>query len=185
MKRVLDSLPPTWSAIGIPEAFTSTVIDPYSPRGLVARGKDAVVSGKNVYLWGPIGTGKTFVACYWAACFVKEKMGVVNGLPKFVVMPDLFDAIKDSWVDSSTKRVLAPFLKAPLLVLDNYGRGSNTDWAKDEFFKIINHRYNKNLPVVITSILSPDKFETNDPDSASRVLGGGLVLQMKGGDRRK
>ncbi|MDQ3044231.1 MAG: ATP-binding protein, partial [Chloroflexota bacterium] len=40
---------------------------------------------------------------------------------------------------------------APLLVLDDLGTENTTPWAREKLFQIINHRYNEQLPTVITS----------------------------------
>jgi DNA replication protein DnaC len=40
---------------------------------------------------------------------------------------------------------------APLLILDDLGTQSSTPWAQEKLFQILNHRYNAQLPLVITS----------------------------------
>jgi DNA replication protein DnaC len=39
----------------------------------------------------------------------------------------------------------------PLLVLDDFGEQSTTQWAQEKLYQVINYRYNAQLPTVITS----------------------------------
>ncbi len=39
---------------------------------------------------------------------------------------------------------------APLLILDDLGTQSATPWAREKLYQIFNHRYNGELPTVIT-----------------------------------
>jgi DNA replication protein DnaC len=39
---------------------------------------------------------------------------------------------------------------APLLVLDDLGSQSATPWAREKLYQLLNYRYNRELPTVIT-----------------------------------
>jgi DNA replication protein DnaC len=48
---------------------------------------------------------------------------------------------------------------APLLVLDDLGTQSNTEWAQEKLYQIFNHRYNARLPTVITTNVELESIE--------------------------
>ncbi len=59
---------------------------------------------------------------------------------------------------------------APLLVLDDLGTQSSTEWAKEKLFQIFNHRYNARMPTGVTSNLELEAMDArirsrfSDPD---------------------
>ena len=68
---------------------------------------------------------------------------------------DLFDQVKNT----------------PLLILDGLGTHSTTPWADEKLFQIINHRYNAQLPTVITVAGDLDEL---DPYVLSRLRSPGF-----------
>jgi len=48
---------------------------------------------------------------------------------------------------------------APLLILDDLGAQSSTPWAKEKLDQLLNHRFNNELPTVITSITPIEELE--------------------------
>ncbi len=52
-----------------------------------------------------------------------------------------------------------PVRSTPLLILDDLGTQSSTAWAQEKLYQIINHRYNHQLPMVVTSNVSLEEME--------------------------
>ncbi len=50
---------------------------------------------------------------------------------------------------------------APLLVLDDFGAQASTPWAKEKLDQLLNHRYNNELPTVITTAVPIDELDEN------------------------
>ena len=48
---------------------------------------------------------------------------------------------------------------APVLILDDLGTQNGTPWAQEKLFQILNHRYNAQLPTVVTTNLSIDRLD--------------------------
>lgn len=99
-------------------------------------------------LMGPSGCGKTHLA----AAIANERLQAGEQL-LFVVVPDLLDHLRSSFSPNSemTYDELFENVKAaPLLILDDLGTQSSTPWAQEKLFQIFNHRYNAQLPTVIT-----------------------------------
>jgi DNA replication protein DnaC len=72
----------------------------------------------------------------------------------FVVVPDLLDKLRSAFDrkrPGSFDDALELVRSAPLLVLDDLGAQSDTAWADEKLFQVINHRYNASLPTVITT----------------------------------
>jgi DNA replication protein DnaC len=99
-------------------------------------------------LGGPSGCGKTHMAAAVANYRLKQ------GYPTFfVIVPDLLDHLRATYSPSSDvayDELFERVRNAPLLVLDDMGRQSSTPWAEEKLFQILNHRFNAELPTVIT-----------------------------------
>jgi DNA replication protein DnaC len=115
-------------------------------------------------LVGGYGCGKTHLAAAIA------NFRIALGKPAlFVVVADLLDYLRATYAPSSTVTFderLDAIREAPLLILDDLGAHNSTPWAQEKLFQILNHRYNGQLPTVITSNQRP---EEQDARIASRL----------------
>ncbi|MGE5618293.1 MAG: ATP-binding protein [Sphingomonadaceae bacterium] len=108
-------------------------------------------------LLGPSGCGKTHLA----AAIANERMEVGEHV-LFVVVPDLLDHLRASFSPNSElpyDELFENVKAAPLLILDDFGTQSATPWAQEKLFQIFNHRYNAQLPTVITSNNQLDEID--------------------------
>jgi DNA replication protein DnaC len=99
-------------------------------------------------LSGPYGCGKTHLA----ASIANYRAGLGDP-PLFIIVPDLLDHLRSTFSPTSPiryDRLFDEIRAANLLVLDDLGSQSATPWAKEKLFQLINHRYNAELPTVIT-----------------------------------
>jgi DNA replication protein DnaC len=99
-------------------------------------------------LSGPSGCGKTHMAAAIANYRLKEGYPVF-----FVIVPDLLDHLRTTFSPSSDvayDELFERVRSAPLLVLDDLGAQSSTAWAEEKLFQILNHRFNAELPTVVT-----------------------------------
>ena len=158
--------------------------------------RKALRDGRGVTLYGCCGSGKTVLATCLAREWAKGNIKIIkcgdeivgiNNMPFFTQPLDLLDSIKASWSDGGlTEAELMEFYSNKgLLVLDDLGVGNWSDWAKGMIYKIINHRYNKELPTIITTNLSLGKLaSTIDPRISSRLYGMGEVITLGDKDWR-
>lgn len=116
-------------------------------------------------LQGTYGSGKTHLA----AGIANFRAG--KGIPPlFVMVPDLLDHLRATFNPESTTSYDRRFNEvktAPLLVLDDLGTQSMTNWVKEKLYQLFNYRYNAGLPTVITTA---DTLSEIDPRIRSRML---------------
>ena len=114
---------------------------------------------------GPDGCGKTHLAA--AIGNFRAELGVA---PVLVSVPDLLDHLRSTFSPSSSTTLDQRFEQvrnASLLILDDLGTQSSSPWAKEKLYQLFNHRYNNDLPTVITTA---DHLEDIDPRLRSRML---------------
>lgn len=107
-------------------------------------------------LTGGYGSGKTHLA----AAIANEAVEV--GVPTlFLTVPDLLDTLRATFDadDTTFEDTFERVRSAPLLVLDDFGTHSATEWAREKLFQILNHRYVNRLPLVVTMNLPLEEVE--------------------------
>jgi DNA replication protein DnaC len=118
---------------------------------------------------GTYGSGKTHLA----AAIANYRAGLGDP-PLFVMVPDLLDHLRATFSPHSNTtfdRRFDEIRTAPLLVLDDLGTQSMTPWVREKLYQLFNHRYNAELPTVITT---SDSLDEMDARIRSRLLDGKL-----------
>ena len=99
-------------------------------------------------LSGPHNCGKTHLAAAIA------NYRVQNGYQAFfMIVPDPLDHLRTTFnpgSDIAYDELFERVRNATLLVLDDLGSQSSTPWAEEKLFQILNHRFNAELPTVVT-----------------------------------
>ena len=106
---------------------------------------------------GGYGCGKTHLAAAIANHRLSQGSPVL-----FVNTPDLLDHLRAAYnpnVPGGYDQRFDEVRNAPLLILDDLGTQSNTEWAQEKLYQIFNHRYNARLPTVITTNVELESVE--------------------------
>lgn len=105
-------------------------------------------------LLGSLGWGKTHLAC----AIVNYRIDHPDLPPaKWVEAPDLLQRLRKTFNKTaetegvSYDQLFDSYRDAPMLVLDDLGAHRDTDWAQEQFYLLLNFRYVRRLPTVITS----------------------------------
>jgi len=110
-----------------------------------------------IVLTGPSGCGKTHLAAAAAGCCIERGHAAL-----FMVVPDLLDHLRAAYQPGSEMaydELFEVVRNAPVLVLDDLGVQSGTEWANEKLFQLINHRYNAQLPTIFTTNLDLLAFD--------------------------
>jgi DNA replication protein DnaC len=116
-------------------------------------------------LFGGYGCGKTHLAAAIANHAMAQGRPVL-----FVVVPDLLDYLRATYSPTSAVGYDERFdqvRNAPLLILDDLGTQSSTEWAQEKLFQILNYRYTARLSTIITS---NQRLEEIDLRIRSRIV---------------
>jgi DNA replication protein DnaC len=117
-------------------------------------------------LTGPYGCGKTHLAAA-----IANSLADRGKSPLFIMIPDLLDHLRATFSPNSNisyDRRFDEIRTAPLLILDDLGAQSTSPWAKEKLHQLFNHRYNAELPTVIT--VADDMLGSIDERLRVRIL---------------
>lgn len=137
-------------------------------------------------LYGNVGSGKTYIACAIANSIITEYSYTVKMRNFAQILNDLqkggFNLDRNEYIEQITN--------ATLLILDDFGIERNTEYALEQVYNVINARYLKARPTIITTNLNFKDIEKEQEDIMlgriySRIIEICLPLRVIGVDRRK
>jgi DNA replication protein DnaC len=132
----------------------------------------AMEHGTSFLLSGSTGTGKTHLGCSAALSVIKT-----GHTAMYMSMIDMLSKIKESWKPSSEdseETIINQFMKFDLLIIDEIGHHRITSMDPGLAFKVVNRRYEAELPTVGISKLPEKRIcEGFGEDMVSRLKSGG------------
>ncbi|MFB6839780.1 ATP-binding protein [Streptomyces sp. NPDC056361] len=109
-----------------------------------------VTTGPSLLMAGVVGAGKTHQAYGAVRRLVQSGVGVRW---RATTAADLYAGLRPRpGVDS--ERDLAAISRCPLLIIDDLGAAKASDWTEEVTYRLINRRYNYELPTLITTNLA-------------------------------
>ena len=145
----------------------------------------------NIFIWGDVGRGKTFLINSIAKELLDRNYSVVymTSTKLFKFLNDYHWAFEDrrSKLESEYELIFA----CDLLIIDDLGAETHRSTDQSNLFDVVNERLNKGLPIILSSNLNEDMIgEIYGPREFSRILGNnsktyeifGEDLRLKGTD---
>jgi DNA replication protein DnaC len=142
----------------------------------------AIGRHRSLLLLGPTGVGKTHQAYgvlrYLAPTGIRLTWTATSSA-------DLYAALRPrAGVDSETE--FRRYAHAPLLLVDDLGAAKSSEWTEEINFRLINHRYENQLPTIFTSNVLPKELSDRVGDRcASRLIEMCDRVVIQGDDRRR
>jgi DNA replication protein DnaC len=132
--------------------------------------------GTGLYLEGTFGTGKTHLAVAIALCLIRQG---VNVICKTSI--DLLMEIKAAFCyEDGEEEKTARFKRCALFIIDDLGKEQCTDWSLSKLYEIINDRYEKCKPTIVTTNYSQDELIRRlVPKGGDTITAGALVSRLK------
>jgi DNA replication protein DnaC len=139
----------------------------------------------NLYMHGPVGTGKTGVAwCIGRALIERDGMTV-----RFVNFRELLqDLVRNDFDRGLVDRAA----RAQLLILDDLGAERPSEWPRLELASLVEHRCGSRLPTIVTSNFEPAELARrlgrDDANAGKRIVSrlveGATQVRFRGCDLR-
>ncbi len=156
-------------------------VDEQPEPGPVARATIALYRGQidGFVIRGPVGVGKTHEGVAAFRHLVRD----CHLLPAVAVaVPALLDGLRPG---RDAVEPLDAVESARLLLLDDLGAERASDWTAEVLYRVIDARYARRLPTVVTTNATGDLIRANLGERvASRLNGLGAVVTLDGPDRR-
>ena len=146
---------------------------------------------KGMVLMGPPGTGKTHLMAGFAyQCTIGHRISCI-----FQSFAELLSELRQGYSDGkSDMEIVEPHLQTDILIIDDMGKGRNSDWELGILDMLISERYNRNQIIMVTTnfteseentlkeqIRSRDKTETEHfiSDTINRRVGERIHSRLK------
>ncbi len=194
-RRTLEKeLPGILARRGLPPRFANARLSDF-PKNIVR----AIPAERGLYVWGPVGTGKTHLLCALLreearrSGIVRQDCGELaflpeNQLPVMTSLQEILIQIRSSFgknTGQDESETIDAFSKPAVLFLDDLGIEKATDWSMSMLFLLIDRRYRQNLKTFFSSNLSIAQLSERLGDRvSSRIAGMCAVIHLDGRDRR-
>lgn len=136
--------------------------------------------GKGLLYYGPVGTGKTYLAACIANAVTDQGYRV-----RMTNFAEIANAVQSTWEKGTYIKDLCNY---DLLILDDLGAERKSEYMQEIVFNVIDARSRAHLPMVVTTNLTRTELgspaEMNYKRIYSRVLERCLAVEVDGADRR-
>lgn len=120
--------------------------------------QEAKKEGLGFLFYGKPGNGKTFLSNCIANKLLNQRSPVIC-----VSINALLERIRKTyskWGQEGEDTVLSALSMADLLIIDDLGTEQDTEWSRSKIYNIIDNRYRKGLPMIISTNKSIDQLKS-------------------------
>lgn len=137
-------------------------------------------NNRGCLFWGPVGTGKSYIAGCIANALLEQEVTVK--------MTSLTTIINDVFAFDNKAEYFDELTRYSLLILDDFGAERSSEYALEIVFEVINRRYQSGKPLILTTNLPLNILKSEQPIEKQRIYD--RVLEMcvpiyVGGDSRR
>ena len=132
----------------------------------------------SIMLMGQVGSGKTHLAMAIANMLLDNSIGVIY-MPYRSSITNLKQSITD---EENYQREINMYKNAEVLLIDDLFKGRITESDINIIYEIIDYRYFKNLPIIVTTEKDIDELINIDEAIGSRLyeMSKSYIVTMKG-----
>lgn len=113
---------------------------------------EMVEKNQGLLMWGNVGTGKSYAAAAIANYLLSQAIPVV--------MVSFVEIIKDIESKKMTQDQIISLINcAQLVIFDDLGAERDSSFALEKVYSIIDSRYRKKLPMIVTTNLTMDQMK--------------------------
>jgi len=142
----------------------------------------SVRTGPSLLVVGPTGTGKSHQA--YGAIRALAVSGV-RCVWRIAAAADIYASLRPR-PNVDSEEVFDRLASAQLLVVDDLGAAKSSEWVEEINYRLINHRYEHQLPTLITTNVLPRDLGAGLGERvASRLVEMTSRVTIKGADRRR
>lgn len=138
----------------------------------------------NLFLRGPVGTGKTWQAYGALRRVVLASARSRQRLSWRATTFPAFNAAMRPQPDEGHIRELEDLQQADLLLLDDLGAGKTTDWTEDTLVRLIDARWSQRRPTIVTTNMTSDRLVSDLDERVVSRLRESVRVALNGPDRR-
>lgn len=137
-----------------------------------------VARQNSIMLMGQVGSGKTHLAMAISNTLLDSSVGVI-----YMPYRSIITKIKQSITDEENyQREVNKYKEAQVLFIDDLFKGRITEADINVMFEIVDYRYFKKLPIIVTTEKTIDELLEIDEAIGSRLyeMSKGYMVTMKG-----
>lgn len=128
----------------------------------VAKFPEMLQKNQGLLLWGDVGTGKSFAAAAIANALLEQVVPVV--------MVSFVEILKRIESKAMTQDQIVSLINtANLVVFDDLGAERDSDYALEKVYAIVDARYRKQLPMIVTTNLPMEQMKGEEDIRYRRI----------------
>ena len=115
-----------------------------------------------LFLWGGVGTGKSFLAGCIANALMEQEVPV-----RMTSFARILNELNSSF--SGRNDIVDKLCRYPLLIIDDFGMERGTEYALEQIYNIVDSRYRSRKPLIVTANLTLDEIRHPQDTAHARI----------------